>query len=183
MEYDLYDDEDNAVPRSVVFVLMDGTFVVRWSENRVQELETGNYRDYDSHDFGAPITDYELKQLKSAGLVVDYDLDVVWLCTMPDRQDLDWLTSWEQDRARSYYLHTTLPDSMMGAVEDLLEALSLAGSFQARIRDNCVVLWSSEGTSFRKFDEAEKARQLLVTSAPEAFANIVVAFVESPRRN
>jgi hypothetical protein len=183
MEHNLCEHEDNAIPRSAVFVLTDGTFVVRWSENRVQELETGSYRDYDGHDFGAPITDYELKQLKIAGFVADFDLDVVWLCTMPDRQDLDWLTSWEQNRTRSYYLHTTLPDSMLDDVEVLLQSRGLAGSFQARIRDEFVVLWNSGGTSFHKFDEVEKARQLLVTSAPEVFTNTVVAFVESPRRS
>jgi hypothetical protein len=182
MEQPLDNQQDNLIPRSEVFVLLDGTFVVRWSENRVQELQTGRYRTYDRQDFGAPITDYELKQLKDVGLVDHYDDRQVWLTPAPERSDLDWLASWEQRRTRSYYLQTTLPGSLLQDIIDLLDDLNLTENFQARIRDDFVVMWSARGVSFPRFDDAEKARIMLESKAPEAFGNTVVAFVETTRR-
>lgn len=183
MEFESYDEtQDATIPRSRVFVLLDGTFVVRWSENRIQELESGHYRHYEKRDFGAPITDYELNQLKAAGIVEDYNKETVWLKPLPERGDLDWLTGWERNRTRSYYLHTTLPASLLKDVVDLLRDLDFLENFQARVRDDFIVIWGSGGIAFHKFDEAEKARQTLVSSAPEAFLNTVVAFIETSRR-
>lgn len=173
------------VQRSRVFVLIDGTFVVRWSENRVQELQSGHYRSYNRReDFGAPITDYELNQLKAAGLVDEFDRDWVRLSLITEQQvDFDDKTAWEKSRNRSYYLNTTLPGALLQDVADLLEDLGLADSFQPRVRDDFVVLWGSRGTSFHKFDDVEKARNLLATRSPEAFENTVVAFIETDRRS
>lgn len=175
--------EDAVIPRSRVFVLLDGTFVVRWSENRVQELESGHYRVFEKRDFGAPITDYELNQLKNAGLVERYDKEVVWLTSLPDRDAFSTLSTWEQQRIRSYYVNTTLPGSVLHDVEDLLEEIGLADTFTARLRDDFVVLWGAKGLSFHKFDDAEKARVLLVERAPDAFTYAVVAFIETTRRD
>lgn len=175
--------EGAALPRSRVFVLLDGTFVVRWSENRVQELESGYYRTFERRDFGAPITDYELSQLKSVGLVKDYDRETVWLLALPERSVRSMLAPWEQGRVRSYYVNTTLPGSVLRDVQDLLDEIGLGDNFTARVRDDFVVLWGSKGISFHKFDDAEKARAMLVTKAPEAFSNAVVAFVETTRRD
>jgi hypothetical protein len=179
--YDGLSDEF-IIPRHQLFVLYDGTFVVQWSENRVQELENGNYRAYSRQDYGTPITDYELNQLKAVGLVEHFDGDNVWLCPLPERDDFNWLTAWEQKRSRSYYLNTTLPGLLLQDVIDLLDDLGLADNFQARVRDDFVVLWGSKGISFHKFDDVEKARNQLATKAPEAFKNTVVAFIETTRR-
>lgn len=188
MDGDFYDDENESydvVQRSRVFVLIDGTFVVRWSENRVQELQTGYYRSYNRReDFGAPITDYELNQLKAAGLVDDFDREWVRLSMASEqRLDVDDKTAWEKSRSRSYYLNTTLPGILLQDVADLLEDLGLADRFQPRVRDDFVVLWGSKGVSFHKFDDVEKARNLLASRSPEAFENTVVAFVETDRRS
>lgn len=174
--------DNDAVPRSRVFVLLDGTFVVRWSDNRVQELETGQYRSYEKRDFGAPITDYELNQLRIAGLVEAYNKDFVWLCPLPERRIQDGLTDWERNRTRSYYLNTILPGSELATVNDQLDKLHLSNQFMARIRDDFVVLWASKGMSFYKFDDAEKARILLISEAPDMFKQTVVSFVETTRR-
>lgn len=181
MDYTTENDELTVIPRARLFVLLDGTFVVRWSENRVQELESGQYRNYTRRDFGAPITDYELSQLKVAGIVASYDREMVHLHPLPERSELS--DTWEQKRVRSYYLNTTLPGTLLQDVIDLLEDLELAGSFQARVRDDFVVLWASKGLSFPKFDDVEKARHLLASAAPEAFENTVVAFIETTRRD
>ncbi len=178
----MQDDEQTLVPRARIFVLLDGAFVVRWSENRVQELESGQYRSYSKRDFGAHITDYELNQLKVAGLIDDYDRDSVRLRPLPERPEIALLNTWEQRRIRSYYLNTTLPGSLLQDVINLLKDLSLSDDFYARVRDDFVVLWGSKGISFHKFDDVEKARHLLASAAPEAFENVVVAFIETTRR-
>jgi hypothetical protein len=178
------DDESNAIPRNRLFVLVDGTFVVRWSEGRVQELESGQYRAYDKKSFGASITDYELHQLQNAGLVKQYDKERVVLCPLPERGDTGkLLTPWEVNRTRSYYLNTTLPATSLDDVNTTLDDLGLANAFEARVRDNFVVLWGENGISFPKFDDAEKARVLLAGKAPDAFANTVIAFVETTRKH
>ena len=178
----MQDDEQTLVPRTRLFVLLDGTFVVRWSENRVQELESGHYRTYSKRDYGAPITDYELNQLKVAGLIEWFDRETVRLCPLPERPEVVAPNVWEQNRIRSYYLNTTLPGSLLQDVIDLLDDLSLSDNFQPRVRDDFVVLWGSKGISFHKFDDVEKARHLLASAAPEAFENTVVAFIETTRR-
>lgn len=174
-------DQEAAIPRSRVFVLLDGTFVVRWSENRVQELETGHYRNYHKREFGAPITDYELNQLKDFGLVDEFDKETVTLCPLPERSNV-LISTWEQNRTRSYYLNTTLPGTFLQDVERLLASLGLDEEFQARVRDDFVVLWGRKGISFQKFDDVERARLMLLKKAPEAFRNMVVAFIETTRR-
>lgn len=184
MDYESQETEEQyIIPRHRLFVLLDGTFVVRWSDNRIQELENGHYRTYEKREFGAPITDYELNQLKSAGLVKTYNKDEITLFPMRERPKQNALTSWEEKRVRSYYLNTTLPGSHLQDVVDLLDDLALSAQFLARIRDDFVVLWRDTGISFQKFDDAEKARHQLSTAAPEAFGNTVVAFIETTRRD
>jgi len=177
------EQETSAIPRSKVFVLLDGTFVVRWSENRVQELETGQYRGFEKRDFGAPITDYELNQLKQAGIVESFDRDEVVFSPLSERGDYSHKSLWERSRTRSYYLNTTLPGSFLQDIVNLLDNLGLNTSFQARVRDDFVVLWAHKGLSFQKFDDVEKARQMLISRASEAFQNTVVAFIETTRRD
>jgi len=180
MEQNIQNPQESAIARSRVFVLLDGTFVARWTENRIQELETGQYRQFDKRQFGAPITDYELNQLKIAGLVDAYDKETVWLRALPDRA---LINPWEGNRQRSYYLNTTLTGSYAQDVEQVLQELNLADQFQVRVRDDFVVLWGRQGISFQKFDDVERARQMLVTKSPDAFQNAVVAFIETTRRD
>jgi hypothetical protein len=175
-------EEGDALSRSRLFVLLDGTFAVRWTENSVQELGSGHYRAYEKRDFGANITDYELNQLKLAGLVERYDKNHVWLCHLPEHLSSNGVDSWENSRTRSYYLHTTLSGSLLGEVEQVLDELNLFDNFHARVRDDFVMLWGERGVSFRKFDEAEKARFLLASKAPEVFGDAVVAFIETTKK-
>jgi hypothetical protein len=171
------------IPRHYIFVLVDGTFAVRWSKTSIQELESGHYSVYHKKDFGASITDYELEQLKRAGLVEKYDKEQVTLCPLPERQQSKWLSPWEAHRIRSYYLNTTLPESLLEDVINLLEEMGLADKFAARARDGFVILRGNKGISFQKFDDAEKARFALAKKAPDAFANTVVAFIETTQKH
>jgi hypothetical protein len=167
------------VARTRIFVMLDGAFVVKWSDNRVQELLTGVYRNFERRDFGAAITDFELNQLKQAGIVAMYDKEYVWLSLSGEHQQALGM----QARVRSYYLHTTLATHHREAVEQALGQLGLADELHARLRDDFVVILGMQGRSFRTFDEAEQMRLLLADQLPELFEETVVAFIETSRRD
>lgn len=170
------------IPRVHLRVLFDGTFVVYWGGQEVQELESGHYRIADELAMSEPATDYEINQLVDAGLVQGYDQSEVRLYAMPERDRGPSLAAWEQARVRSYYLNTTLPGMQLADVVALLEELDLADQFSARVREGFVVLWRANGQSFAGFDDADEARHVLTGNCAEAFVNTVVAFIETTRR-
>ncbi len=170
--------DESFVLRSRVFVMKDGAFVVRWSETLVQELVNGQYRIFEDDDFGAPITDFELKQLMHVGLVKGFDRDHVHLNALPNKYKESLISLWERERKRSYYLNTLYDSAHVQEVVQCLVEHGLQDEFFVRVRDGFVILWSHQGRSFAKFDDAEKARQMLLGKAPHMFADVVVAFIE-----
>ncbi|MDZ4670766.1 MAG: hypothetical protein SH821_07835 [Phototrophicales bacterium] len=170
--------DESFVLRSRIFVMIDGAFVVRWSDTLVQELVSGQYRAFEKTAFGAPITDFELKQLMTAGLVKGFDRDHVHLNALPDQYKESAVSAWEQARKRSYYLNTLFDSTHVQEVIRCLVAIGLQDEFYVRVRDDFVILWSHQGRSFPKFDDADKARQALLTKAPQMFEQAVVAFIE-----
>jgi hypothetical protein len=72
---------------------------------------------------------------------------------------------------------------MLDDVRELLEDLGLDDLFHPRVRDDFVILLGDKGISYPRFEDAEKARYLLTSRAPEAFLNTVIAFVETSKRN
>jgi len=167
--------------RSRVFVLIDGVFVVRWDQTSVQELLTGKYRRYERREFGAPITDFELNQLKQVGIVERFDKDSVWLSPTPQRSK--YYQDQTQTRLRAYYLHTTFERSRLSEVEAALDDLGLREVLLARLRDDFVIVLGENGRAFHTFDEAEAVRQELAFNIPQVFNETVVAFVETQRRD
>lgn len=176
------DDNSNnsQIARSRVFVLLDGAFVVKWSDNRVQELLTGQYRSFERRDFGASITDFELNQLKQAGIVEAFDKEFVWLTASNAHQQRQNIS---QERVRSYYLHTTLSGSHHPEVTQTLNDLGLMDELHTRVRDDFVVILGMHGRSFSTFDEAEQMRLHLLDQNPAVFEETVVAFIETLRRD
>lgn len=172
-------DDTAQIARTRLFVLLDGSFVVKWSENRVQELLTGQYRSFERRDFGAAITDFELNQLRQAGIVRAFDKDYVWLSVTPEYSQHPS----PKPRVRSYYLHTTLPGSRQAEVAAVLQRLGLDDDLHARTRDDFVVILGQQGRAFVSFDEAEEIRLLLVDQAAPVFEETVVAFIETTRRD
>lgn len=171
----------SAVPRHLVFVLEDGAYVVQWDEKRVQELLTGRYREFKSADFGQPISDSQLIQLKAAGRVEFFNRQYVWLYSLPEEQryaapmrTLDQ----SSDRVRAYYLNTTLPKSQLANVQSLLKALHLAERFDAASHSEMVAVMGKAGAPFKHLEDAEEAQRLLGEQAPDIFKDAVVAFVE-----
>ncbi|MBC8171381.1 MAG: hypothetical protein H7X77_06900 [Anaerolineae bacterium] len=178
----MMDENNDAVPRSRIFVLLDGAFVVKWNENRVQSLLTGLYRNYERRDFGAPITDFELNQLKQAGIVENFDKEYVWLSPSPERSRYYQMNA-QQRRIRSYYLNTTLAGAQMSEVESSLMRLGVDDELDVRVRDDFVVIWGAHGRGFSNFDTAEEARTFLISQQPELFTSTVIAFIETTRRD
>jgi hypothetical protein len=176
------DDNNNSIVRSRVFVLLDGSFVVKWDEHQIQDLLTGQYRHYERRDFGAPITDFELKQLQQARIVETFDKEYVLLSSSQERTEYYQMNAQKQ-RVRSYYLNTTLAFSQLERVEAALLRLGVDDEFDARIRDEFVVVWGANGRGFADFDTAEEARAFLMSQVPEIFSQTVVAFIETMRRN
>lgn len=167
-----YADEILPVPRRRVFVLIDGTFVVQWEANQVQELLTGRYRVYETHRFGSAITDWELKQLKDSGLVEHYDADLVYLCPLPN-------LSASSASQRAFYLNTGLEAHEARRVEEALREKGLDGKYSVRRQTEFVIIRGTNGTAFLTFDEAERAREFLAINVPEVCSQCVVAFVET----
>ena len=164
------DQETIPVPRSRIFVLSDGTFVVQWEENRVQALVNGRYYPYDPDLYGNAISDWELNQLKNSGVVDSYDDELVYLSPLP--------TIAAQIPTRSFYLNTTLHKSKMDEVEKALRHESLAEKFSVRVQGIFTIVRGNNGRAFTTFDEAERAREVLLEHAPELLGDTVVAFVE-----
>ncbi len=168
------------VPRHTVFILADGSFVVHWDTNRVQDLLSGYYRKYDDKDFGHTITDYELNQLKAAGLVEHYNNQFVWLFALPEQGRFPLEREYQgPSRVRSYYLNTTLPEPRLADVEAVLRSQNLDNDFLARVRGSLIAILGKNGAPFRQLKDAERAQKLLVNRAPDLFQNAAIAFVET----
>jgi hypothetical protein len=158
------------VPRSRIFVLDDGTFVVQWEAERVQDLLNGRYQTYNPEQFGNSITDYELGQLQKSEVVADYDAELVYLSPMT--------TTDAQHPNRSFYLNTTLHKSRVKDVEQALKEADLLDRLSVRIQAIFVIVRGERGYPFASFDDAERAREVLIEAFPELLGNTVVAFIE-----
>jgi CheY-like chemotaxis protein len=168
------------VPRRTVFILADGSFVVQWDENRVQDLLSGSYRLYDDKDFGHIITEYELNQLQTAGRVEHYNDQYVWLNALPEQGRFPHNREYHSPaRVRSYYLNTTLPESRLAEVEACLREHELTGDFLARVRGSLIAVLGRNGAPFRQLKDAERAQKLLMVRAPALFEHTAIAFVET----
>jgi len=157
------------VPRNRVFVLLNGAFVVQWEENRIQDLMTGKYYAYNGEEYGSAIRDYELAQLKAAGCVIEYDPELVYLSPSP---------SLFKESGRSFYLHTLQPKKELQRIARLLEDAGLLERYAVLAREDYVVIRGKSGIAFSDFDEAERARLLLVKRLSDALSGLAVAFVE-----
>jgi CheY-like chemotaxis protein len=169
------------ISRYQVFTLADGNFVVQWESSSVQELLSGRYRPYEHmKDFGHPVTDYELKQLKASGRVEHFNRNSVWLYALPEAGRFGNIKTLDRgDRVRVYYLSSRLSKSELPQVQSRLAELGLANDFLARSRNKMVVVLGKNGMPFRHLQDAEKAQRLLEASAADIFHDLAIAFVET----
>jgi hypothetical protein len=159
------------VPRKRIFVSTDGMFVVQWEVNRVQDLLSGKYHPYQDDKFGTPIADWELNQLKSKGIVSQYDNDLVYLTSSRDMV-------MHPPSSRSFYLTTSLNKTMVRDVEESLRREGLDDRFSVRYQEQYLIIRGQNGVGFANFEDAERARKVLIEKLPEYCRDCAVAFVE-----
>lgn len=171
------------VPRHQVFVLDDGNPVVQLAETRVQELYTGRVRLFTYAQFGHPVTDYELDQLKALRLVEAYTRQYVWLYSLPEQGQFSTLrtldSTSQRGSERSYYLNTTLPAEELDAIAALLSEHALDDRFTVVEYDGLVAILGAQGMAYRSVADADMAQRVLAGISPR-FEHTVVAFVEMP---
>jgi CheY-like chemotaxis protein len=178
----------SAVQRHLIFVLGDGQAVVQWDDNHVQELLSGRYRTFTQADFGHPITDYELNQLKAAGRVEQFNRIYVWLFALPEQNRFTPALrvqerSLDSDRVRAYYLNTTLPVNQMERVEAVLRSVGLGDELKVSNRNDSIAILNKHAAPFPSLKDAENAQRQLRNKAPDEFKHTVIAFVEVPGKN
>jgi len=170
-----------AIPRHFVYVTVDGLFVARLAEHRLQDLLSGQFRELDDTGFGHPIADYELNQLKLAGIVEDFNRQFVWLLSLaephlvnPDLHTIEAIA----DRQRVYYLNTTLPKSQADKVRALLVGIGLGDDLTVDVRGEQVMVFSRRGRPFKQLREAEEWQKKIRARVPNMFSQTVIAFTE-----
>jgi CheY-like chemotaxis protein len=171
----------SAISRYQVFMLADGTYVDLWENDRVQELLTGQYRDYDhKHDFGHPITDYELAQLRASGRVGHFNRHYVWLLPLPEAGRFGQRRALgdASERLRAYYLITSYPKSELENVRVALETRLPDSNYSAQIRDDVVIIMGLEGSPFRTVEEVELAQSIIINRLSDVLGTLSVAFME-----
>jgi PleD family two-component response regulator len=68
------------IKREKFFTLNNGTYVVHWNEHTVRTLLDGKILPYrPEQDYGAPLSDFELRQLKQAQVLSHFNQEYVWL--------------------------------------------------------------------------------------------------------
>lgn len=170
----------SAIPRYQIFVLGDGTYVVQWTETSVQDMLSGVYREYQLQDFGHRITDSELEQLKTAGVIEDYDQAYVWIYALPEDSRFGELRTLQPpSRPRSYYINTTLPAERLGALQQCIDDLDLGASFCACAHEGLVAVLGKDAMPFSSLKDAENAQRRLHAQVPELLENAAVAFTEN----
>jgi len=165
------------VARYQIFTLTNGAFVVQWQDNTVQELLTGQYRAFDPFtDYGYPVSDYELSQLRETGYIEQFDHSHVWLQVMPPIENnlLDTTST-----RRAYYLSTGLEAFFLQHVMEILYATSWIERLVARVRNGFVIILDKDGLPFQTFEDAESIQRRLYYDVPETFSELSVGFVES----
>lgn len=168
------------IPRHQVFVLDNGDYAVQWREDSVQDLLTGRYSEYKPRDFGHRVTDLELEQLKTAGVVEEYDQAYVWVFALPEDHNFNGLRTQTEssNRARRYYINTTLPAEKLEALQAELGTLDLAESICACEHEGLVAVLGRETVPFSNLKDAENVQRKLQGQLPEFFKNAAVAFTE-----
>jgi len=169
------------VPRYQVFVLGDGEYVVQWTETSVQNVLTGRYQEYVLRDFGHRITDHELEQLKTSGVIEDYDQAYIWLYALPEDSRFGGLHTIQQtsNRVRAYYINTTLPADRLDELQERLSGLNLGDSFFACEHEGLIAVLAGDTMPFNSLKDAENAQRKLQSQLPDLLENAALAFVEN----
>lgn len=146
------------IPRSSIFTLEDGTWVVQRGVDHVQELLTHKERIFSSMDVSFEITDEELGMLREQGIIVQYDEFFVWL-----KRELVETALLEMPLGIStyYYVQTGLDSQDYETVRARLEMTGLSDRYEVAERFGAIVLMGRYEEPFSNFQEVEDAQILL----------------------
>ncbi|MCC6896359.1 MAG: response regulator [Anaerolineae bacterium] len=174
-----------AVPRHFVFVNTLGATIVQLNSDRGQDLYAGQIVKLIPGVQNSPASDAELERLKVAGRIDHYNSAYVWVIGLPEPHVYDPHYSGEkkQQRVRSYYINTMLPETDLANVQVFLQQSILAETCAAELRSGEVAITGVDGVLFGDFDRAESIRQQLLELEPQGFANSVVAFANVELRD
>lgn len=176
--------DGSPVPRHLIFVLKDGSYVIQWDNDQVQDLLTGEARPFRNVDYGQAVQDSDLKYLSDAGIVAHYDLAYVWLYAIPDEARLRPQTQEETRwRLKYFYLNTVLPEYTLDQIQQRIRELGLHNKYAAGQRQGLVAIMQNDGHPFARLADAEAAQHILRRAAPELLADAAVAFIEYDTRS
>ncbi len=146
------------IPRSSIFSLEDGTWVVQRGIDRVQELLTGKEMSFSSMDISFEITDPELDILEAQGIISQYDDSFVWLTNeLVDSS----LTDSALGSTTHYFVRTNLNTDQLDMVRAKLESTGLSDRYEVAERFGQVVIMQLYEDPFLLLSHAEDAQTLL----------------------
>ncbi len=168
-------------PRTQLFTLQDGTAVIQWGDHNVQDIATGNYSAYTSHDFGRWLSDEELARLKEQHIIQHYNRTYIWLYALPEHGRFRELRTQETSNLpRHFYLNTTLTPEYLGDVTQYLIDSGLASvGAEAHVRDEVIAITGERAALFLDLDEAESALSALLANAPDWMTATTIAFANA----
>ncbi len=163
-----------AVPRSTIFTLEDGSWVVQRGVDQVQDMLSGKMRRFSSMDSSYEITDLELEMMEVQGLISQYDNFFVWLTGA--------LADFRLNEAKLgtvvYYCVTVdLLLAELEALEDYLENAGLSDRYTVGERLGLVTILGPHEEPFLRLSTAENAQTLLSPFLQTLNANMTVEVV------
>jgi CheY-like chemotaxis protein len=164
------------IPRHYLFTLQDGTVVVQWVAQKVQEIMTGVFRPYTGAEYGQAITNGQLDWLIEQKYVSHYTSRYVWL--LPIVSSGAPPSQRGSHRVRAYYIMTTLPAGRFAEVERLLAGIPNLPETAARLHDEKVAVYGNESRLFRTLQDAEQVLLALQQAVPGVFDDALVAVFE-----
>ncbi len=169
------DSHSIAVPRNMVFTLEDGTWVVQWNIDHVQELLTSKERSFSSLDISYEISDMELDLLLVQGLIEQYDDSFVWL---PDEFAEPALAGHQLGLTTYYYVKTPLDIDKIGAVRQKLDDSGLSDRYEVAERFGKVAILSRYEEPFIRLSHAEDAQTLLAPVVHDLTSHLTVEAIQ-----
>lgn len=169
----------SAVPRQDILALKGGRFVVRWADQRVQDLLNGEFAVYDEAQFSHQVTDTELLWLKASGTIEHFSRRFVWLHTNPqdDARPVRTLRI-SSNRIRAFYIATQVPHIHGETVQGILQSSVTFKHLQAQIQNELVTVHGDTAHPLVSLQAAEDVLHALTKAAPNLFQGASIAVFE-----
>ena len=73
------------IDRQWILILKDGSVVIDWGNNMVQDISTGEFKKCPEREISHRVSDQELQWLSNTGRVDCFDNRVVYFFSLPER--------------------------------------------------------------------------------------------------